>query len=279
MIEPLISTQWLAEALNQRDLRVVDATWDHDAERHPRDAFIDKHIPGAVFLDLDRFADPSADAPMMMPPPAQFASRMQALGLGDGVRIILYDHSPLHTAARTWWMMRHFGVRDVAILDGGIAKWIAEGRSTEAGEPMSKHRHFIVRDPLNAVRTIDDMRANLSSRAEQVADARPGPRFRGEEPDLRPGTATGHIPGARNVPASTLFADDGTWKRGDALASAFETAGVDLTKPIVTSCGSGITAAVLSFGAHLLGREAALYDGSWAEWGKDPATPKATGAA
>ena len=279
MIEPLVSTEWLAATLTDQTLRMVDATWDHEADLHPHDAFIKMHIPGAVFLDLDRFVDQSANAPMMLPPAAQFASRMQTLGLGDGTRIVLYDRSPLHTAARTWWMMRHFGVRDVAILDGGIAKWIAEGRDTESGEAAPRHRHFTVSDPLNAVRTIDDITVNLSSRAEQVVDARPGPRFRGEEPDLRPGTETGHIPGARNVPASTLFADDGTWKRGDELKRAFEVAGVDLTRPIVTTCGSGITAAVLAFGAHLLGREVALYDGSWAEWGKDPATPKATGAA
>jgi thiosulfate/3-mercaptopyruvate sulfurtransferase len=204
---------------------------------------------------------------------------MQSLGVGDGSRIVLYDASPLHTAARAWFMLRTFGVTDVAILDGGLAKWRAEGRPTASGAERLRHRHFTVRPNAAGVRTLAQMQANLDSHAEQVLDARSAARFTGEEPDPRPATAAGHIPGSKHLHYGALFDADGTWKTGDALRAAFDGAGIDLSKPLVTTCGSGITASVLAFGAHLLGREAAVYDGSWSEWGADPATPKATGPA
>jgi thiosulfate/3-mercaptopyruvate sulfurtransferase len=215
----------------------------------------------------------------MLPPPEKFASRMQSLGLGDGSRIVIYDNSPYRTAARAWWMLRIFGAHDVAVLDGGFAKWQAEGRPVESGKPQHRHRHFTVWADDSQVRTQDQMKANVDSGAEQELDARSGPRFTGEEPDPRPATHAGHIPGSKNLPYKQLFNDDGTWKTGDALKAEFEKAGIDLSKPLVTTCGSGITAAVLLFGAHLLGNEAALYDGSWSEWGADMSTPKATGSA
>lgn len=280
-MDTLVSTEWLANALETSvpgagDLRVVDATYAEG-----RDAAADyaaEHIPGAVFMNLAELRDTDSDLPNMLPSPPKFASRMQSLGLGDGSRIVLYDSSPWRTAARAWWMLRTFGAHNVAILDGGLAKWQAEGRETESGKQAVRHRHFTIWADDKAVRTKDQMTANLSSGAEQVVDARSAARFTGAEADPRPGTASGHIPGSKSLPYATLFNADGTWKTGDALRSAFEGAGIDLARPIVTTCGSGITAAVLAFGAHLLGNEAALYDGSWSEWGGDPSTPKAMGA-
>lgn len=280
-MDTLVSTEWLANALETSvpgagDLRVVDATYAEG-----RDAAADyaaAHIPGAVFMNLAELRDTDSDLPNMLPSPAKFASRMQSLGLGDGSRIVLYDSSPWRTAARAWWMLRTFGAHNVAILDGGLAKWQAEGRETESGKRAVRHRHFTIWADNKAVRTKDQMTANLSSGAEQVVDARSAARFTGAEADPRPGTASGHIPGSKSLPYATLFNADGTWKTGDALRSAFEGAGIDLARPIVTTCGSGITAAVLAFGEHLLGNEAALYDGSWSEWGGDPSTPKAMGA-
>jgi len=215
----------------------------------------------------------------MLPTPEKFASRMQSLGLGDGSRIVLYDNSPFHTAARAWFMLRTFGAHDVAILDGGLAKWQAEGREIASGKEQLRHRHFTVWADDKGVRTLDQMKANVDSGAEQVLDARSAARFTGEEADPRPATHPGHIPGSRNLPVGQIFNEDGTWKTGDALRSAFEGAGIDLAKPLVTTCGSGITASALAFGAHLLGVEAAVYDGSWSEWGADRTTPKATGEA
>jgi len=279
-MDALVTTEWLANELGANDLRVVDATYVLASDgRDPAAEYEAAHIPGAVFFDVGEISDLTNPLPTMLPPPEKFASRMQSLGLGDGSRIVIYDNSPYRTAARAWWMLRIFGAHDVAVLDGGFAKWQAEGRPVESGKPQHRHRHFTVWADDSQVRTLDQMKANVDSGAEQVLDARSGPRFTGEEPDPRPATHAGHIPGSRNLPYKQLFNDDGTWKTGGALKAEFEKAGVDLSKPLVTTCGSGITAAVLLFGAHLLGNEAALYDGSWSEWGADMSTPKATGAA
>jgi len=279
-MDALVTTEWLANELGANDLRVVDATYVLASDgRDPTAEYEAAHIPGAVFFDVGEISDLTNPLPTMLPPPEKFASRMQSLGLGDGSRIVIYDNSPYRTAARAWWMLRIFGAHDVAVLDGGFAKWQAEGRPVESGKPQHRHRHFTVWADDSQVRTLDQMKANVDSGAEQVLDARSGPRFTGEEPDPRPATHAGHIPGSKNLPYKQLFNDDGTWKTGDALKAEFEKAGIDLSKPLVTTCGSGITAAVLLFGAHLLGNEAALYDGSWSEWGADMSTPKATGAA
>jgi thiosulfate/3-mercaptopyruvate sulfurtransferase len=279
-MDALVSTDWLERELGASDLRVVDATKFLEADRDARAEYEVGHIPGAVFMDLAELTDPNSDIDNMAPPAEKFASRMQSLGLGDGSRIVLYDDSPMKSAARGWWLLKLFGAHDVALLDGGLAKWKAEGRPLEMGKQVLRHRHFTVWRDAKAVRTKDEVLANIGSGAEQVVDARSGARFTGEERDPRAGVAPGHIPGSRSLPFGELFNADGTWKRDAALKAAFDAAGIDLDKPLVTTCGSGMTATVVAFGAHLLGKEdVAVYDGSWTEWGADPATPKATGAA
>lgn len=277
----LVSTEWLAGELGASDLRIVDASYF--ALDPARDALADYdagHIPGAIFLNLAELKDSNNPVPFMLPSAEKFASRMQALGIGDGNRVVLYDDTPHVTSARAWWMFKTFGAHDVAVLDGGLAKWKAEGRPLESERPSLRHRHFTAWADPKSVRTLDQMKANVESGAEQVLDARGAARFTGEEADPRPEVASGHIPGSKNLPYDRLFNPDGTWKRGDALKAVFEDAGIDLAKPLVTTCGSGVTASVLLFGATLLGKgDVALYDGSWSEWGTNASTPKATGAA
>lgn len=280
IMDALVSTEWLARELGASDLRIVDATkFMAGTERDARAEYEAGHIPGAVFMDLTELADAGADVDNMAPPPEKFASRMQSLGLGDGSRIVIYDDSPLKSATRAWWLLKLFGAHDVALLDGGLAKWKAEGRALEMGKQTLRHRHFTVWHDAKAVRSKEEMLANVTSGAEQVIDARPAVRFSGAERDPRPGVAPGHIPGSRNLPHSELFNADGSWKQGAELKAVFDAAGVDLDQPLVASCGSGMTACVVAFGANLLGKHVAVYDGSWSEWGADPATPKATGAA
>ena len=280
-MDSLVTTEWLANEMGASDLRIVDASWHMPASgRNGLEEYLVGHIPGAVFMDLADLVDTGSPVDNTLPPPEKFASRMQSLGLGDGSRIVIYDDSPVKTAARAWFMLKLFGAHDVAILDGGIAKWKAEGRPLAEGRETLRHRHFTAWQDEGKVRTKEQMLANVSSGAEQVLDARGAARFTGEEADPRPNIAAGHIPGARNLPYSELFNADGTFKDKAGLAAAFAGAGIDLDKPVVTSCGSGVTACVLLFGMHLLGKEdAKLYDGSWTEWGADPATPKELGAA
>ena len=279
-MDSLVSTEWLANEIGAGDLRIVDASWHlPDAGRDAAAEYEAAHIPGAVFMDLGELVDSAATVPNTLPSPEKFASRMQSLGLGDGSRVVIYDDSAVKTSARAWFMLRKFGAHNVAILDGGLAKWTAEGRELAAGRETLRHRHFTVWDDDSTVRSKDQMLANLESKAEQVIDARGAARFAGSEPE-RPGVTPGHIPGSVNLPYSQLFEADGTFKSKAAIKAAFEDAGVDLSRPIATTCGSGVTAAVLLFALHLLGKkDAALYDGSWSEWGADPATPKAGGTA
>ncbi|HEY7807771.1 MAG TPA: sulfurtransferase [Croceibacterium sp.] len=280
-MESLVSTQWLAERLGDPDLVVLDAS-SHlpDAKRDARSEFAAGHIPGARFLDLATLIDPASAVPAAVPTGAQFAERMAALGVNDGDRLVIYDDSAVKTAARAWFIARMHGVREVAILDGGLGKWRAEGRPLESGEPAAEPGHFTASAGPGTVRFKSDMLVNLASRREQVVDARGRARFSGEEADFRPNIASGHIPGSCNLPFGLLYAHDGTFCSPKDLRRAFEHAGIDLAKPVVTTCGGGVTAAVLLFALHLLGKDdAALYDGSWSEWGTDPATPKATGAA
>lgn len=278
----LISTDRLAAELGQDDLKILDASlFLPGTPRDPRAEFEAAHIPGAAYLDLPSLSDADDPRPGMLPTDAFMTERCRALGINADSRVILYDNSPTHSAARAWWMMRLYGVgKSAAILDGGLPKWIAEGRPMESGWPVIPRGDVNARRAEGQVRTKDDLLTNLDSHAAQVLDARGAPRFTGEEKEPRPGMASGHIPGSRNIPSASLFNADNSMKKGEELRQLFLDAGTDFARPIITSCGSGVTAAIILAGLELLGKtDVTLYDGSWSEWGLDPSTPKATGPA
>jgi thiosulfate/3-mercaptopyruvate sulfurtransferase len=277
-----VSTDQLAGALGRPGLVILDATlFLPGSGRDARAEFETAHIANAAFLDLDTLADPEDPAPHMLPDDTLMTQRMQALGVHGDSRIIVYDNSPIRSAARAWWMIRAYGIgASVAILDGGLAKWRSEGRPVESGIGGSTPGTAVARLDRTQARSKADMLDNIESGAAQVLDARAAGRFTGAEAEPRPGMASGHIPGSRNLPYSTLFAADGSMKSGAELRALYKRAGIDLDRPVVTTCGSGVTAAILLAGLESLGKQdVALYDGSWSEWGADKETPKATGEA
>jgi thiosulfate/3-mercaptopyruvate sulfurtransferase len=276
-MDSLVSTDWLAQQLGEPDLAIVDSTWFMPSSgRSGHDEFLAAHIPGARFLDIDELSDRSNPAPHMLPGAAEFGTAFEQLGVGRDDHIVVYDNSPIRTAARGWFMLRHYGAREVAILDGGFQKWLAEGRPTETGEPASRQATFHAAERGEVV-TKEQL---LAGTGLPWVDARGRPRFEGSEPDPRAGVAAGHAPGARNLPFGLLYREDGTFKPVEELRRLFADAGIDPTKSFVASCGSGVTANSLIFAAHLIGNDdTRLYDGSWSEWGADPATPKVLGPA
>ena len=277
-MDDLVTTDWLAGELDAPDLTILDASWHMPpANRAPRADYEARHIPGARFFDIDALSDHDAHSPHMLPSADCFASAMHHLGVGRDDRIVVYDDSALRTSARAWFMLRHFGARQVAILDGGFGKWLAEGRPVEAGYPPDREGDF----PASADQRRIAHKAEIAEGLGiPLVDARGKARFEGIEADPRPGVQPGHIPGARNLPYAALYNEDGTFLPKEQLRAVFAAAGVDPAQPFVASCGSGVTANSLIFAAHLLGNDRTrLYDGSWSEWGADPAMPKALGPA
>ena len=277
----LVSTDWLAAHMKDPDLRILDAsTYLPGVDRDGRTEYDAVHIPGARFFDIDDVSDGRSDLPHMVPPIEKFMSRVRAMGVGDGHQIVVYDGSGLFSAARVWWLFRLMGQDNIAVLDGGLPKWIAEGREVEDLAPVIRDRHMTVRFQNQMVRDVTQVSSASKLGTSQIVDARAAARFRGEAPEPREGLRSGHIPNSRNVPFTDLLNDDKTMKTPDQTRAIFESAGVDLKKPIITTCGSGVTAAVLGLALERMGHDMwSLYDGSWTEWGMFPTVPVATGEA
>ncbi len=277
----LVSTDWLAAHLKDPDLRLLDASWHMpDAGRDARAEYEAAHIPGARFFDIDEIADSRSELPHMAPPVEKFMSRMRAMGVGDGHQVVVYDGAGLFSAARVWWTFRLMGKRDVAVLDGGLPKWQAEGREIEDLPPVVRDRHMTVARQNHLIKDVTQVAHASKLGDTEIIDARSPERFRGEVEEPRPGLRSGHIPGSKNLPYGDLLNPDGTMKDEAGLRAAFTAAGVDLAKPAITTCGSGITAAILALALERLGKsDHAVYDGSWTEWGMYDDLPIATGEA
>jgi thiosulfate/3-mercaptopyruvate sulfurtransferase len=279
--DPLVSTEWLAAHISDANVKVLDATFKLPGVLPlPKDDYLAAHLPGAVYFDVDAVSDHSNPLPHMFPSAEQFGRDVGGLGIGNDDTIVVYDSGSWVAAPRAWWMFLSYGHRNVRVLDGGLKKWRAEGRAVESGEVKAKPATFKASYDERRVRSVEQMVANVASRAEQVIDARAAERFEGRAAEPRPGIRSGHIPGARNVPYNNLFDASGAMKPLEELRKAFAGAGVDLAKPIVTSCGSGVSAGALTIALYRLGvTDTALYDGSWSEWGKEGGPPIATGPA
>ena len=275
----LVSTEWLAAHIKDPDLRILDGSWYLPAQNRDAKAEYDaNHIPGARFFDIDEIADHRSDLPHMAPPIEKFMSRMRAMGVGDGHQIVVYDGAGLTSAARVWWLFRLMGQENIAVLDGGLPKWKVEGRELEDLPPVVRDRHMTVRRLNHLVRDVTQVSAAAKLSDHEIIDARSAARFTGVEQEPREGLRSGHIPGSRNVPFGLLLTSNGTMKSPEDCRAVFEAAGVDLSKPAITSCGSGVTAAILSLAFERMGKkDHSLYDGSWVEWGAFPTLPVATG--
>ncbi len=267
--QTLVSTAWLAQHLNDPDLRIFDASWYlPGAGRDAKAEYNAGHIPGARFFDIDEISDQRSEMPHMAPPPEKFISRMRAMGVGDGHQVVVYDGMGIFSAARVWWLFRLMGKTDIAVLDGGFPKWQAEGHPVEDVPPVMRDRHITVARQNQLVKDVTQVAAASKLGDYEIIDARSSARFKGEAPEPREGLRSGHIPGSKNVPFDTLLNPDGTMKTPDEMRAIFQSAGVDIAKPAITTCGSGVTAAVLFLALDILGNDqVSLYDGSWSEWG------------
>jgi len=268
----LVSTDWLAAHLGDPDLRILDASWHMpDQNRDSRSEYAQRHIPGARFFDIDDISDQRSALPHMAPPPEKFISRMRAMGVGDGHQVVVYDSLGMFSAPRVWWTFKLMGKTDVAVLDGGLPKWIAEGREVDDMPPVVRDRHITVQRQAGLVKDVSQVASAAKLGDWQVLDARAGERFRGEVEEPRPGLRAGRIPGSRNLCFRDILNADNTMKSPDELRALFTKAGVDLKKPVITSCGSGVTACILDLALEIIGhRKHAVYDGSWSEWGMYP---------